>query len=57
MYRATDFDWVVTVPAIWTAQGKQMMREAAYKVGRMSVDAGGLWFVKVTLRAVKAKPN
>ena len=26
------FDWVVTVPAIWDARGKQMMREAAYKV-------------------------
>ena len=31
-FRATDFDWVVTVPAIWRARGKQMMREAAYKV-------------------------
>ena len=29
---ATDFDWVVTVPAIWRARGKQMMREAGYKV-------------------------
>ncbi len=29
---ATDFDWVVTVPAIWKARGKQMMREAGYKV-------------------------
>ena len=27
-----EFDWVVTVPAIWDARGKQMMREAAYKV-------------------------
>ena len=26
------FDWVVTVPAIWDIRGKQMMREAAYKV-------------------------
>ena len=26
------FDWVVTVPAIWDIDGKQMMREAAYKV-------------------------
>ena len=25
-------DWVVTVPAIWDAAGKQMMREAGYKV-------------------------
>ena len=29
---ATDFDWVITVPAIWKARGKQMMREAGYKV-------------------------
>ena len=24
-----DFHWVITVPAIWTPQAKQMMREAA----------------------------
>ena len=30
--KATDFDWVITVPAIWRAKGKQMMREAGYKV-------------------------
>ena len=29
---ATDFDWVITVPAIWRNRGKQMMREAGYKV-------------------------
>lgn len=29
-----QFDWVVTVPAIWDACGKQMMREAAYKVNK-----------------------
>ena len=29
---ATDFDWVITVPAIWRAEGKQMMRVAGYKV-------------------------
>lgn len=28
-----DFNWVITVPAIWRARGKQMMREAGYKVG------------------------
>ena len=27
-----QFDWVVTVPAIWDIRGKQMMREASYKV-------------------------
>ena len=26
------FEWVITVPAIWEARGKQMMREAAYLV-------------------------
>ena len=31
-FTAEDFDWVVTVPAIWLASGKQMMREAARKV-------------------------
>ena len=29
-----QFDWVVTVPAIWDIRAKQMMREAAYKVTR-----------------------
>ena len=29
---ATCFDWVITVPAIWRNRGKQMMREAGYKV-------------------------
>ena len=27
-----EFDWVITVPAIWKARGKRMMREAAYMV-------------------------
>ena len=30
--KRVQFDWVVTVPAIWDIRGKQMMREAAYKV-------------------------
>ena len=28
----TDFDWVITVPAIWRNRSKQIMREAGYKV-------------------------
>ena len=32
LLEATDFDWVITVPAIWKSRGKQMMREAGYKV-------------------------
>ena len=31
--KATDFHWVITVPAIWRARAKRMMREAAYMVG------------------------
>jgi len=31
-FKATDMDWVITVPAIWSARGKKMMREAGYKV-------------------------
>lgn len=34
--KATDFDWVVTVPAIWRGKGKQMMREAGYRAGLCS---------------------
>ena len=30
--KASDFDWVITVPAIWKSKGKRMMREAGYKV-------------------------
>ena len=33
-----QFDWVVTVPAIWNIRGKQMMREAAYKVSSKLLD-------------------
>ena len=29
---ASDFKWIITVPAMWKARGKQMMREAAYMV-------------------------
>ena len=32
--KTTDFDWVITVPAIWDARGKGMMREAAYMVSK-----------------------
>lgn len=31
-FEVTDFDWVITVPAIWRSRGKQVMREAGYKV-------------------------
>ena len=29
---ATDFDWVIAVPATWGDRGKQMMRQAGHKV-------------------------
>ena len=35
-----QFDWVVTVPAIWDVRGKQMMREAAYKVNAFCSTSG-----------------
>ncbi|XP_011402430.1 PREDICTED: heat shock 70 kDa protein 12A-like [Amphimedon queenslandica] len=34
--KTTDFDWVITVPAIWDARGKRMMREAAYMAGLLT---------------------
>ena len=40
---ATDFDWVITVPAIWRARGKQMMREAGYKVGKQYIYIPGAY--------------
>ena len=43
---ATDFDWVITVPAIWRARGKQMMREAGYKVCFMNDCSGDFFWHK-----------
>lgn len=33
--KATEFDWVITVPAIWQARGKGMMREAGNMVSNI----------------------
>ena len=46
---ATDFHWVITVPAIWSASGKQMMREAAYQVNKYN----SCFFFKVSIVRVK----
>ena len=54
--KASDFDWVITVPAIWKSRGKSMMREAGYTVSsklklqmvRPNV-ACGLWTHILTL--------
>ncbi|XP_019862065.1 PREDICTED: heat shock 70 kDa protein 12A-like, partial [Amphimedon queenslandica] len=40
-YKSTDFDWIITVPAIWKARARRMMREAAYMAGLTS-DAPGI---------------
>ena len=40
--KATDFDWVITVPAIWKARGKQMMREAGYMVSLARYECMGV---------------
>ena len=32
LLKATEFDWVITVPAIWQFRGRRMMREAGYMV-------------------------
>jgi len=30
--KASDINWVITVPAFWESEGKKMMREAGYMV-------------------------
>ena len=46
---ASDFSWVVTVPAMWKARGKDMMRQAAYLVTNILycilTKEGLLWIV------------
>ena len=32
LYRIEEFDWVITVPALWGERARDMMREAAYVV-------------------------
>ena len=31
-HRVEDFDWIITVPALWGERARDMMREAAYAV-------------------------
>ena len=31
-YKASNFNWVITVPAIWKSEGRKMMLEAGYMV-------------------------
>uniref|UniRef100_A0A8C6UY41 Heat shock 70 kDa protein 12A n=1 Tax=Neogobius melanostomus TaxID=47308 RepID=A0A8C6UY41_9GOBI len=39
-FEASDFTWVMTVPAIWDDAAKQFMREAAVQAGIVSRDNG-----------------
>ena len=32
LYKIEEFDWVITVPALWGERARDMMREAAYVV-------------------------
>lgn len=32
MYRPSQIQWVITIPAIWSVTAKKFMRKAAYKV-------------------------
>ena len=38
-----DFKWAITVPAMWKARGKQMMRQAAYKVNVLAMHTGRIF--------------
>uniref|UniRef100_A0AAV2LAZ6 Uncharacterized protein n=1 Tax=Knipowitschia caucasica TaxID=637954 RepID=A0AAV2LAZ6_KNICA len=38
-FKASDFTWVLTVPAIWDDAAKQFMREAATRAGIVSKDS------------------
>ena len=44
--KAKDFSWVITVPAIWKHRGKQLMREAAYRVSMHTMDCSVFALVK-----------
>ncbi|XP_011406536.1 PREDICTED: heat shock 70 kDa protein 12A-like [Amphimedon queenslandica] len=46
-YKSTNFDWVITVPAVWKARARRMMREAAYMAGLTSNGPGIIRFTPV----------
>ena len=33
--KASQFEWVITIPEIWRSRGRHMMREAAYPVWKV----------------------
>ena len=47
-----NFEWVITVPAIWEARGKQMMREAAYLVRQECMLITGTKYIHWTFTIV-----
>lgn len=36
MYKPSQIQWVITIPAIWRVSAKEFMRKAAYKVTNVS---------------------
>ena len=50
-YSAEDIQWVLTVPAIWTAAAKQFMREAAYQVTKIILIVCYI-FVSITFKRI-----
>ena len=42
-----EFDWVITIPAIWKAGGKQMMREAATLVSTVDPSSLAYYYASV----------
>lgn len=49
VFLASDFTWVLTVPAIWEESAKQFMREAAVQVGPVFL---GHYFCSKTFRCL-----
>ena len=47
--KASDFNWVITVPAIWAPKGWEMMHEAGYMVSQ----GFGEWVIKVKLIKIR----
>ena len=53
--KASDFDWVITVPAIWKSKGKRMMREAGYMVSSKQKFANSYAYIKPNIGAGQGK--
>ena len=51
-FSASDIQWVLTVPAIWTPRAKQFMREAAYEVSEHSHSKYHVLFWKIWIQCL-----